>query len=445
MFGLTKKNRAGSEGTPADVHATAAMTALIASSEQSVQDARRELEAMRERGSAEFGQTVDVSVTMSELLCLMAWSNGNVRKLSGETVAISGAVEEMARTIQNIAELSEGAQSRSQEAAQLVDTGGRRAESAGRAMSEISSAFSGLDERMKLLGQAIESIGGFAKEIEGISSQTKLLALNATIEAARAGEAGRGFAVVAAEVKALSEETSKTTELIRGQLTTLGEVMHSMLTAMQTGGAKVRDGAEMFNAVVSDMGGIRNCVAEVNGSIGSIAGMLNDQQLASESIAKSLSEIARLAAQNETDSRSSADLIRKGDAEIIKLIDSAAPFVPNAAARRMRAEHMTWKRNLAECLVGLARIDPRDFNSHNKPLGIGFEQVGDPAIRDSAAFRPLTALAETLAREGAKVVHEVAGGNMGKAIEHYMAMDEASGQAMTRLSELNRSIGYYRG
>jgi methyl-accepting chemotaxis protein len=443
MFGLTKK-KSGTEETPK--HAGMVETsALIATAEQSVRDAQREVESLRERSSAEFGQTVDISVSMSELLCLMAWSNGNVRKLSGETVAISGAVEEMARTIQNIAELSEGAQGRSQEAAQLVETGGTRAQSAGRAMSEISAAFSGLDERMKLLGQAIDSIGGFAKEIEGISSQTKLLALNATIEAARAGEAGRGFAVVAAEVKALSEETSKTTELIRGQLTTLGDVMQSMLSAMQTGGAKVRDGAEMFNAVVSDMDGIRGCVGEVNGSIGSIAGMLSDQQVASESIAKSLSEIARLAAQNETDSRSAADLIRKGDGDIVKLLDSAAPVVPGAAERRMRAEHMTWKRNLAEALVGLQRIDPRDFASSNRPLGLAYEAVRDPAVRDSAAFRALAPLAETLSKEGTRIVAEVAGGNIGRAIEHYMAMDEASGQVMTKLADLTRSLGYYRG
>ncbi len=80
---------------------------------------------------------------MSELLCLTAWSNGNVRKLSGETVAISGAVEEMARTIQNIAQLSEAAQIRSSEAAGIVSGGAARARTAGRAMDEISAAFRG--------------------------------------------------------------------------------------------------------------------------------------------------------------------------------------------------------------------------------------------------------------------------------------------------------------
>ncbi|WP_175577835.1 methyl-accepting chemotaxis protein [Mongoliimonas terrestris] len=406
-----------------------------------MEEARQELSQLRRRLSVDFGQTVELSVNMSELMCLMAWSNGNVRKLSGETVAISGAVEEMARTIQNIAELSEGAQRRSSDARELVGVGAARAQSAGRAMSEISAAFSGLDERMQMLGSATESIGGFAKEIENISSQTKLLALNATIEAARAGEAGRGFAVVAAEVKALSEETSKTTELIRGQLSTLADVMQSMLYAMAEGGAKVRDGAATFEAVVNDMESIRGCVGEVNGSIGSIATMLSDQHNATESIAKSLTEIARLAGQNETDTASSVNYIEKAEGILAHKLDDARNLgISGMNERRMRADHMAWKRRLAEGLVGLKPIDGRSFGLKNKPLGEAFEQVTDTAVRNDPAFRAIGPMTESMANDAARMVQELSTGNMGKAIDHYVSMDKTSSEVMQKLSDLVRNL-----
>ncbi|MBH0236636.1 methyl-accepting chemotaxis protein [Methylobrevis albus] len=395
---------------------------------------QRQVETLTSGSQASLKHAVDTSVNISELLCLMAWSSGNVHNLSGETVAVSAAIEEVAKSIENIADLSGRAQGQSAEAHAIVEAGAARAMSAGRAMQDIAEAFTGLDRQMHQLGGAIESIGGFAKQIESISSQTKLLALNATIEAARAGEAGRGFAVVAAEVKALSEETSRTTELIRGQLTGLADVMQGMLHAMSIGGTKVRDGRETFDVVATDMASIRDCVSDVNASIGAIAGMLGDQQSATEAMAKSMSEIARLAGQNETDVKASSELIIKTDAITGKLIDAAGEAgVARYAERRLRADHMAWKRRLAECLVGLKPIELTAFSARVEPLGPHFATITDPAVRR------LSVKADKAAAEALRMVKEVAAGRMNVAIEAYMAMDGASGEIMAALADLERA------
>jgi methyl-accepting chemotaxis protein len=103
------------------------------------------------------------------------------------------------------------------------------AQIAGRAVDEAKQA----DSIMASLARAAGEIGEVIQMIEDIATQTNLLALNATIEAARAGEAGRGFAVVAEEVKALSTETGKAINDIRGKIAAIQDAVKKAVAAIR--------------------------------------------------------------------------------------------------------------------------------------------------------------------------------------------------------------------
>ena len=389
---------------------------------------------------AALAAAVDASVNLSDVLCLMAWSSGNARKLSGETAAASTSVADIARTIDDIADLGGVAEHRSAEARQLVVTGAARTRSAGTAMAGIADAFGNLETRLGELRTATDSIGGFAQAIASVSRQTKLLALNATIEAARAGQAGRGFAVVAAEVKALSEEASTTTNLIREQLETLTRVMTGMLGAMASGAAKVREGREAVDAVVGDMDGIEGRVGETADGVGRIAGMLGDRRQALRDLADRLVEIARLAGQNETDSRSAAEIVGRTDAIVTNLIEDSASGVAGAT-QRLRADHMVWKRSLAEVLAGVRPAAAFPVAERLEPLGAHFRDIADPALVASPEVRRLRDIAATLSGLGTGIVEKTGKGDIGGAIDAYMEMETLSGEAMGLMATLAGTPG----
>ncbi len=59
------------------------------------------------------------------------------------------------------------------------------------------------------------------------------------------------------------------------------------------------------------------------------------------------------------------------------------------------------------------------------------------------AYLAIRGLSEKLSGESGRLVAAVGKGDIGKAIEHYMAMDGLSAEAMTKLADLTRGLGYH--
>jgi hypothetical protein len=78
-----------------------------------------------------------------------------------------------------------------------------------------------MPERVVELANEVSSLtGARVRQIEDVAKRTKLLALNALIEAAHAGQEGKGFAVVAQEVGDISDEVSRISATLTGELAT---------------------------------------------------------------------------------------------------------------------------------------------------------------------------------------------------------------------------------
>ena len=136
------------------------------------------------------------------------------QETSTRSTAVAAASEQATANVQTVASASEELTSSINEIASQANRSAQVTQIAVRDASKAGNS-------VGALVAAAKKIGEVTTMISEIAAQTNLLALNATIEAARAGEAGKGFAVVASEVKNLANGSSKATEEITSQITSV--------------------------------------------------------------------------------------------------------------------------------------------------------------------------------------------------------------------------------
>ncbi|MDK9720222.1 MAG: methyl-accepting chemotaxis protein [Rhodospirillales bacterium] len=184
---------------------------------------------------------------------------------SRQSAAVSAAAEEASSNVQTVASAAEELGASTQEIS-------RRVQDTTRITQDAVSGINEANGTMDSLATSAQKIGEIINLINDIASQTNLLALNATIEAARAGDAGKGFAVVANEVKSLANQTAKATEEISKQITEMQGSTQSALVATQR---------------------VASVIGQVNEVVSSIASAAEEQNAATQEIARNVAQASQ--------------------------------------------------------------------------------------------------------------------------------------------------------
>ncbi|MFP6848257.1 MAG: methyl-accepting chemotaxis protein [Pseudomonas sp.] len=193
----------------------------------------------------------NVSSRAQALSGLASGAYEGIEQQSGEISSMAGAVEEFSATSLNIADNMRNTERLASENAQQTRIGRSSMNEASGALEQIAKSLNGTAEVINTLGQRSQEIGGIVSVITSIADQTNLLALNAAIEAARAGEQGRGFAVVADEVRNLAGRTREATNEISTMIASIQGETTSAITTMEQGKVLMEDGLQR-NAKVAD-------------------------------------------------------------------------------------------------------------------------------------------------------------------------------------------------
>src|SRR5690242_2265083 len=208
----------------------------------------------------------------------------DVNTITGEDQTAATGAEDASRSVASVAAAVE----------ELTASGREIARQASQSTGIVERAVAGAEEArtsISALSAAAENIGEILKLIQGIAAQTNLLALNATIEAARAGEAGKGFAVVASEVKSLANQTAKTTDEIKAQITEIQGATTHTVDAIHSIAETIR----RMNEIAT---GIASAVEEQSAATREIARNVQQAAQGTGEIASNIGGVSRAA--NET-------------------------------------------------------------------------------------------------------------------------------------------------
>ena len=259
-----------------------------------------------------------IASSAEELSVVTEQTSTGVGKQKTETDQVATAMHEMSATVQDVARNAELAAKAANDADSQARDGDRVVNEVIAQIERLANEVNRSTEAMTQLEHESNKIGSVMDVIKAVAEQTNLLALNAAIEAARAGEAGRGFAVVADEVRTLAQRTQQSTEeieeLVAGLQNGTQRVASSLNSSHSLAGSSValtrKAGAALgsINQGVSSIQSMNQQIAaaaeqqsavaeEISRSVLNVRDVTEQTTVASQEIAKSSTELARLGNQ----------------------------------------------------------------------------------------------------------------------------------------------------
>lgn len=395
---------------------------------------------LAEDASNKLDAIVDINVRSNETAISAARMLTACRDVDQRTQALAAASEEMVASVGQIRSNAEDAAANAAQMRAGAEQGMSTVRLASKAMERVEATANDASDKILALSAASEEIGAIVGSIDAIARQTNLLALNATIEAARAGEAGRGFAVVASEVKGLSQQTGRATEDIRERIQRLRDEVDLIVTAMSDCKSAAAESKGVVTQLGQEMSNVENRTITLTGGTDEIASILNQQTDASREVAEGIAAIAQMTLANVEQIKKISSQLDVAQGIAGKQLQGISGLsFDNKIPRLAKADHVIWKKRLADMAIGRATLRADELADHHScRLGKWYYGDGSLAMRNHRAFGPLEKPHALVHDHGKRAAKLFADGDLAGALREISLVEEASVDVLRLLDDLSR-------
>lgn len=260
-----------------------------------------------------------------------------IKAINNDTTALSQSIENYASATEELIDIANNmtllTQELSQSSTEVKDISKQsigKAEEGKNKLDLVIENIKQIERSVKISTDNIldfsnksKQISEIAATISQIAKQTNMLSLNAAIEAARAGESGKGFAVVADEIRKLSENTSKSIEMVNQIVQDINESMHKVVNQMTKSHSEIKKGTENILAMGQLLSEVIHSYIEISTQIDSFHEKVLNEVETVKTIEEYIRNVAVTAEQQVEKSLNINEVVQKKEDDVRMLAMSA--------------------------------------------------------------------------------------------------------------------------
>ncbi|MFL5348098.1 MAG: methyl-accepting chemotaxis protein [Hyalangium sp.] len=202
--------------------------------------------------------------------------------------------QEIKHTSQMTSERAESMLRVARRAEELGHEGEAAIEQSMQGLATIQQFVDAMQVKLNRLAESATQIGEITEAVKDMADQSNLLAVNAAIEAARAGDNGKGFAVLAREIRALADQSVKSTTRIRAILGEVIGAIRAAATMVEQGSRDIQGGLERMRASSNSLRELSKLSQENSAAMRQIVAAVNQQNAGISQIFSAIADLSQI-------------------------------------------------------------------------------------------------------------------------------------------------------